>query len=481
MVFWRHALIRFICLEQMTDSRRSNMSNPYISPLTTQFLEETLPASHAPCFLGRAQALRFFALLQAFAAMAFYMLDQVSIALFFGVTASLLLFLLSCLYTHYLIQWRCMRQGAFLYASPKAQLSYALSPGSRFRIPVKLTNGLRSPLHVTQIQLLTTSHLSPETTPPFSLDPASVSEIEFEFTIIKRGPAAIYGVQFTFEDPWNFVRSSLLVAFQTNVDLHTAPASDAQIHAFDHARGTPADELDSLRPFQRGDRLKHIFWRGYAKTGELMTRVPTVTQPHCHVALLVDVSPMMSSTLPFRETHLHQWLPEAKACIFHADAVTLFACTSQDSRLLLKHARPKTAVSTLETVCLQQHLFCRPTLHEDWNRVVRILWKDLACYRNRDFTRIIDKRPYIDSPMMIQWIRYELAINHPKETRQISRVTDKTIATRYMRERRLEFDCPVPQTTARFVLAQKQIQTFRHDLRPQEIWCLTHKGLERLS
>ena len=457
------------------------MVSTEISTLTTQVSTDTLPASHAPCIKGRGRVLRGFACFLLMAALTAYILDLPEYALFLGTTGSLILFSMACLYSYILILWRTMRQGAFLYAVNKKHIRIALPPGETLSIPIKLTNGLRCPLRITETKILGTTHLSPPSLEPFYLSPLSVTEVSLDFKIMKRGPASLHGAQFTFEDALGFIQSSLLIALQTDIDLitsispHPTPGTEAL------GRHPISEELDEIRPYQRGDTLKRIFWRGFAKTGELMTRTSTPRKEQCHIALLIDVSPLMSETLPDQETRLHTFLPESKACLRRADAVTLFACTRQESRLLLKHVNPSEALERLDSLCLRQHLFMRPITHSDWNHVVRIIWKDLACFRNRDFTRVIDKKNFIDAPIMMRWLRYDLAIEHDEEARQILRSDDKTVATRYMRERRLEYEYPVPRMHARFSLALKHIHTFPFDARPQEIWCLSHTGLKRIE
>lgn len=450
-----------------------------ISSLTSHTSEDAFAASHAPCIQAKARIIRLFASLLMLAALVFFILDKPVMALFLGTASALLFFSLACLFTWSLLLWRDMRQGAFLYAVSDERRRYTLAPGEAFHMQVKLTNMLNTPLRVTETKLLSSSHLEAETISPFSLDPASVSEKMFAFKVTKRGPAAVYGVQFTFEDPWAMVKSVLLIALQTNIDLLSAQALPAREEHVGQGRSLSSDELDGIRPYQQGDLLKRIFWRGFARTGELMTRVQTRHEALHHVALLVDISPDMTKIIPDHETPLHAWLPQAKACIRNADAVTMFACTRREARLLVRCGRPGDAAAMLEDLCLQRHLFMRPVHREDWNGVVRVIWKDLACFRRRDFTRTIHKKPFIDSPVMLRWLRYDLAIQHPAEARSILRADDKTVATRYMRERRLEYESSAPHGQACFSIAQKRIRTFRQEIRPQEIWCLTVNGMKK--
>ena len=437
--------------------------------------QNEIPRSHAPRLTTRGMVVLIAILALHVAAFLFANLFPGAFGVFLAAAAAFSLSAYSAAYAASLVTWRKARFGALDHALSNDITRFRLAPGQPVPLRFELRNSLSEPANIRKLTFISTSHLRIEPVTRLGLKARTTASLKPDARLAKRGPASIYAISAELVGAAGLFVSDLVVVHQFDLDFlaDSAALSKTRFPRRRDANGEP--EFDTIRPYLRGDALNRIFWRGFAKTGDLFTRVFTPQQTARHIAVLIDATPAMTHSDDGSSSLLFELLPEIKALSLSADEVTHVLCTHDTCRVLTRRARPSLTLETLDDVCLKAHLFRAP--QSGWAPVVQALWFDIAFAHGLDFSFTIDNRVMIDTRAMLQWMRAELVQTHTALSQHLIKAPDTEIASLYIRERRLEIEFPMDDNKPNFMLAIKRISTFRADIRPQEVWIAGRSGI----
>ena len=117
----------------------------------------------------------------------------------------------------------------------------------------------------------------------FELAPHAGCTVRYEVTPTRRGPRALRGVAVRYDAPLGFVarqeRFELPASVDVYPDVHAARSlemlrrqgrQDARLGSM-RVRGGDT-EFERLRPYQRGDEIRHVDWRSSARRDDLTVR-----------------------------------------------------------------------------------------------------------------------------------------------------------------------------------------------------------------
>jgi uncharacterized protein (DUF58 family) len=117
----------------------------------------------------------------------------------------------------------------------------------------------------------------------FELAPHAGCTVRYEVTPTRRGPRALRGVAVRYDAPLGFVARQERVELPASVDVypdvHAARSlemlrrqgrQDARLGSL-RVRGGDT-EFERLRPYQRGDEIRHVDWRSSARRDDLTVR-----------------------------------------------------------------------------------------------------------------------------------------------------------------------------------------------------------------
>jgi uncharacterized protein (DUF58 family) len=117
----------------------------------------------------------------------------------------------------------------------------------------------------------------------FALAPHEACTVRYEVTPTRRGPRALRGVAVRYDAPLGFVarqeRVDLPASIDVYPDVHAARSlemlrrqgrQDARLGSM-RVRGGDT-EFERLRPYQRGDEIRHVDWRSSARRDDLTVR-----------------------------------------------------------------------------------------------------------------------------------------------------------------------------------------------------------------
>jgi uncharacterized protein (DUF58 family) len=118
---------------------------------------------------------------------------------------------------------------------------------------------------------------------PFQLGPHAACVLRYEITPTRRGPRALRGVAVRYDAPLGLIarqeRMELPATVDVYPDVHAARSlemlrrqgrQDARLGSL-RVRGGDT-EFERLRPYQRGDEMRHVDWRASARRDDLTVR-----------------------------------------------------------------------------------------------------------------------------------------------------------------------------------------------------------------
>ncbi len=436
-----------------------------------------MPISRPPWITPKGIALLFFIVLLFCSAYFCASLFEKTISVFLAMSAACAFLLLATSYVETLVLWRQAKLGALNCTFGDDKSTFRKLPGETLTLNAKITNALKSPLNLAQLELVSTSHLKFAMLKKICLNAASDNQVTFSAQLSHRGPAAICAVLVQFVGPAELFKAEISLPRQHNIDLlaQLPFRAASKRKPLAHPAGDP--EFDRIRPFAQGDALNRIFWRGYAKTGELMTRVFVPEPTTRHIAILLDATPAMVTPKSTDDAPLFERLPEIAQLALSADEITFIACTSNAMRTYASKQPPHTLCRVLDQFSIGATLFNTNFAMRAWPLVSRKLWYDLAYSHSLDFSLTQNGKTLINTPQMIQWIRAYLVQTHPNLATRLIKISDAAIASFYMRERRIELSLPEQTQQPHFALALKYLATLRADVRPQEIFIVTPNNI----
>ena len=137
----------------------------------------------------------------------------------------------------------------------------------------------------------------------FELGPHAACMIRYEATPTRRGPRALRAVTVRYDGPLGFVARQERVELPAEVDVypdvHAARSlemlrrqgrQDARLGSM-RVRGGDT-EFERLRPYQRGDEIRHIDWRASARRDDLTVR-QFQAESNQNVVFAIDVGRSM--------------------------------------------------------------------------------------------------------------------------------------------------------------------------------------------
>jgi len=435
------------------------MSKPNLAPLqTTPAILQTMaqdPVTIPPYFTPRGIVTLILCLTLMFVSFLIFALGNLVLAAFLATFSATALAIIAAAYAKLLFSWHTLQSkvASVRLAHFPAQTCHT---SAQFSFDIILNNPLPWKLFALAFEPHASRHLLLQHKTPLSIFPPRASAVStFDATCIAPGKAALWGMRLAGQDGAAFFR------YEIHLELHNAhlnilpnpsllPHSRVQKRPPAPLQHSEDHEFDRIRPLQRGDNMRRIFWRGFAKTGELQTMTYAPLLPE-HVVTILDASSPMRRPLhhdpnltPLDLACAHLSAPAAPNTLnslwivpVHGKAYTLCQRTS--------HAMIQRMI---QTWYLQTSAFQWPPARyaqEAWRQAVKALWQDLRTYKNLDFRTELPKGTLIDTRMMAQWSRTRTAataLQHDdiQSAKDIYQASDTTILTDRLRARHLEPD-----------------------------------------
>jgi hypothetical protein len=450
------------------------------------------PITLPPYLTQKGATLIILALLMLAGGVVCMAINQNSFATFLILIATITILAITTLYAKTLLTWQVVSGlSPHIFKIPN---THCYVKGT-CQIQIALKNPLPWKFHFLALAPHTSKHLKNHDTHHITLpnknffQKKSHSIFCFQISFIAPGPATIWGLRITGQDVTDLFR------FEVHIELHDikldilpANAKNPLIKPLNIHNNIPREEtseLNHIRHYVHGDNIRNIYWKGFAKTNTLLTKVKThTTEPH--IAMVLDsTSPMRS---PSNDDPTHTILDRACSSILAQTQIQTLASLwivppHTKPYSLCKRKQTQQIRKQLENWYLEHANFSWPHpryLQETWRNVATALWKDLSTYKKLDFRLTIPKGYILDTATMAQWNRIRMAKkslqnNNLELTKFICTADDATIMAERMRSRRLTvpFIPPTHHESNLTSTAISNIITTPTDIRPTHIIWIT--------
>ncbi len=348
------------------------------------------------------------------AACVLYVMQMHDLVVFFSAVVACILGMLSLDYAWALLTWRAFRHRLVcldVHPGPKHPVV-----GSRFRIRLELRNSLPWRVLLEALCWDTTAHIriADALDGAHALAPGACYEIAFQADAVRFGNGRILGVALLLTDRFGLFRYEVHIEQDVQIKVFPERVPGRKMAAFLEQTGLgkrgrsarESEEIDGVRPFMNGDRIKRIVWRGYAKRHELMA-FRQARLAHRNAVCLIDAGPHMrvfGKDAPCGLMLAYVWLSRIAAAF---DQVSVLAFDEHGAEWLVRDMQPEKALAKLET-WLFSCLECSPGhnwAEENWEIAANALYRDFKVYRRVDFSKQSKGRKVIDLAGLLEYAR----------------------------------------------------------------------------
>lgn len=349
-------------------------------------------------------------------------LSHETLALFFAAFSASAVFCLALAYGYLLLVWRGLETHAVQWSHTISALETAVDDS--IVLETSLDNGLLIPFVIHAIRWDHSGHLS--CTAQGDEDrmiPGQCGQTQtYAFKAVGAGRGVIYGMGFILSDPADlfWAESHVEVSFVVSVRPHdpgvkqngSAWGQNRESAAmFSRARLEEAGEIDRIRPYLQGDKMRRILWRGYARRRELTVWIPREEERRCAVFLVEGGAHMRLApqNKPFSPP---LWEAVSRCAIMARD----FDCVSvisydEEGATLVARALP--APRAMENLrhwaegALQWRAPTGRTPDEiaQWSTAARALWQAFKLYKKIDFSQTKRRESFLDMSGLVTWAR----------------------------------------------------------------------------
>lgn len=414
-----------------------------------------------------------------------------TLAEFCAAAAAALTFVIASSYLILLMIWRSCRTG-HLRLSTHIQTQQPRA-GVPFELYTEIDNGLPFAIDLETIVFHTTRHIRIDSHAQSAvrIPPHRAANDVFKVISLDFGNAAVIGAALALSDAFGLFRAEIHIPCALPIDIVPnikTISSQAMAPLSQCARKLSVSSADrepeNLRPFVKGDELRKILWRSFAKYRQLIVRTPP-KNAHNHYVLLIDAGIYMR--FPHQNAVVSCPLSDIIAFIMqlpqNLSTVSIVAYDEYDAHVIANHSLPATAMSAY-VQWLNDALSWRPLPGDSpeakraWQDFAAILWRDCKRYRNIDFSTVSSRERIINLSELTTWARSTWILNayHAGDFKRAKRFADMDYAATL--EQLLKLRCrwpaptlpsvvPVPNLAAAWTLTKKILKTTNH---PTLVW-----------
>ncbi|MBQ4359870.1 MAG: DUF58 domain-containing protein [Proteobacteria bacterium] len=385
----------------------------------------------------------------AVAACAFFVMQLHDMVVCIAALSACILAGLALDYAWSLLTWRAFRQKLI-------DLKVAIGTdhpvaGRHFGVRLELSNRLPWQIFVEALCWDSTAHIriADNLAGMHALDAGARYSVSFKADALRFGSGKLLGVALLMTDRFGLFRYEVHVELNIPVRVFPGRVSAKRASGFlaqsgIGRRGRSArvsEEIDGVRPFMNGDRLKRIAWRGFAKHQELVS-FRQARLAHRRAVCLVDAGPHMrvfGADAPCGLMRVYAWLASLAGAF---DELSILAFDENGADWIVREVHPRKAVSQLEN-WLFARLECSPGRNwseNEWEAAVNALYHDFKIYRRVDFSKQSKGRRMIDLAGLLayaraSWAEEMLENQQPEAASQAISMSYENALTRLIRQR----------------------------------------------
>lgn len=324
---------------------------------------------------------------------------SMNLAPFFAALCACCALFIASVYAASLLFWRLCRAKTLCVVvrhPPKDIL-----PGESCQISISIENPFCCTWILEDFSCQSTSHIEiVSSCSKKHLMPRQYTELLCAIEAKLPGPAAIVGVGFAFSDP--FALFHMEYHRELNIHIDVLPI-DTSSNGIAVSRAVPkylmpwsgsAASCQSpnggigLRPYQKFDTFRKIFWRGYARWEELMV-TGDCSSFQKNICILIDIAPWLRHQITAHPSDAFQ---SVASLVFLSDQCTILACGGDAVAVTAFQETAETALDHWNRWFIKA-LEMRPPLKTSnasaaaWSELASRLHADYKRYSHVDFSK----------------------------------------------------------------------------------------------